>query len=47
MSQIYACLGYNPQCGRCARILKRIMDEMRNKTAMVYRRPAEILADAV
>jgi bacterioferritin-associated ferredoxin len=32
MSQIYACLGYNPQCGRCARTIKRIMDEMRDKT---------------
>jgi len=27
VSQIYACLGYATQCGRCARTIKRIMDE--------------------
>jgi len=26
-SQVYGCLGCNPQCGRCARTIKRIMDE--------------------
>jgi bacterioferritin-associated ferredoxin len=25
--QIYGCLGCSPQCGRCARTIKRIMDE--------------------
>jgi bacterioferritin-associated ferredoxin len=27
VSQIYACLGYASQCGRCARTIKKIMDE--------------------
>ena len=27
VSQVYACLGYAMQCGRCARTIKRIMDE--------------------
>jgi len=26
-SQVYGCLGCNAQCGRCARTIKRIMDE--------------------
>ncbi|HVY56674.1 MAG TPA: (2Fe-2S)-binding protein [Xanthobacteraceae bacterium] len=26
-SQIYQCLGCSAQCGRCARTLRRIMDE--------------------
>ena len=26
-SQIYGCLGCNPQCGRCARTIRTIMDE--------------------
>ena len=25
--QVYQCLGCSPQCGRCARTIKRIMDE--------------------
>ena len=25
--QVYGCLGCSPQCGRCARTIKRIMDE--------------------
>ena len=25
--QVYGCLGCSPQCGRCARSIKRIMDE--------------------
>jgi bacterioferritin-associated ferredoxin len=27
MSQLYACLGCRAQCGRCARTIKRIIDE--------------------
>jgi len=27
VSQVYACLGYARQCGRCARTIKKIMDE--------------------
>jgi bacterioferritin-associated ferredoxin len=27
MSQVYACLGCSAECGRCARAIKRIMDE--------------------
>jgi bacterioferritin-associated ferredoxin len=30
MSQLYACLGCSAQCGRCARTIKRIIDEMAN-----------------
>jgi len=30
MSQIYDYLGSGVQCGRCARSIKRIMDEMTN-----------------
>lgn len=26
--EVYLCLGCNPQCGRCARTIRRIMDEM-------------------
>ena len=25
--QVYGCLGCSPQCGRCARTIRRIMDE--------------------
>ena len=25
--QVYLCLGCSPQCGRCARTIRRIMDE--------------------
>ncbi len=25
--QVYNCLGCSPQCGRCARTIRRIMDE--------------------
>jgi bacterioferritin-associated ferredoxin len=25
--QVYGCLGCSPQCGRCMRTIKRIMDE--------------------
>ena len=27
VTQVYACLGYATQCGRCARTIKKIMDE--------------------
>jgi len=27
VSQVYACLGYARQCGRCARTIMKIMDE--------------------
>jgi bacterioferritin-associated ferredoxin len=27
VSQVYACLGYARRCGRCARTIKKIMDE--------------------
>ena len=26
-NQVYGCLGCSPQCGRCARTIRRIMDE--------------------
>jgi bacterioferritin-associated ferredoxin len=26
-SQVYGCLGYNLQCGRCVRTIRAIMDE--------------------
>jgi bacterioferritin-associated ferredoxin len=25
--EVYGCLGCSPQCGRCARTIRRIMDE--------------------
>jgi bacterioferritin-associated ferredoxin len=25
--QVYGCLGCSPQCGRCARTIRKIMDE--------------------
>jgi bacterioferritin-associated ferredoxin len=25
--QVYGCLGCSPQCGRCARTIRRIMDD--------------------
>jgi len=28
VSQVYGCLGYARQCGRCARTIKRIVDEV-------------------
>ena len=27
MSEVYACLGCSAQCGRCARTIRRLMDE--------------------
>jgi bacterioferritin-associated ferredoxin len=27
--QVYGCLGCSPQCGRCARTIRAIMDEAR------------------
>ena len=29
-NQVYGCLGCSPQCGRCARTIRRIMDEALN-----------------
>ena len=29
-SQVYGCLGCSAQCGRCARTIRRIMDEALN-----------------
>jgi bacterioferritin-associated ferredoxin len=26
-NQVYGCLGCSPQCGRCARTIRRIMDD--------------------
>jgi bacterioferritin-associated ferredoxin len=26
-SEVYGCLGCSPQCGRCARTIRRIVDE--------------------
>jgi bacterioferritin-associated ferredoxin len=26
-NQVYGCLGCSPQCGRCARTIRKIMDE--------------------
>ena len=31
--EVYGCLGCSPQCGRCARTIKRIMDEALNACA--------------
>ena len=33
MSQVYACLGCSAQWGRCARTIKRIMDETSNRSS--------------
>ena len=27
-NQVYGCLGCSPQCGRCARTIRKIMDEV-------------------
>ena len=32
-AQVYGCLGCSPQCGRCARTIRRIMDETLATTA--------------
>ena len=31
--QVYGCLGCSPQCGRCARTIKKIMGEMPHASA--------------
>jgi len=31
--QVYGCLGCSPQCGRCARTIKKIMTEALSGTA--------------
>ncbi|MGH8639970.1 MAG: (2Fe-2S)-binding protein [Burkholderiales bacterium] len=33
--QVYGCLGCSPQCGRCARTIRRIMDEALTSAAAV------------
>ncbi len=53
MSQVYACLGCSAQCGRCARTIKRIMDETseplqsrdrkRTQALLKYERPSGAL----
>ena len=30
-SQVYGCLGCSAQCGRCARTIRRLMDEARDR----------------
>ena len=32
MSQIYDCLGGSAQCGQCAHTIKRIMEQVANRT---------------
>ena len=34
-NQVYGCLGCSPQCGRCARTIRRIMDEALGAAAAV------------
>ena len=41
--QVYGCLGCSPQCGRCARTIRRIMDEAVAATPAA-RRPTAITA---
>ncbi|MBX6426831.1 MAG: (2Fe-2S)-binding protein [Variibacter sp.] len=36
--QVYGCLGCSPQCGRCARTIRRIMDEALGAPAPACRR---------
>lgn len=35
---VYNCLGCSPQCGRCARTIRRIMDEALASSATTCRR---------
>jgi bacterioferritin-associated ferredoxin len=42
--QIYGCLGCSPQCGRCARTIRRIMDEA-TAAAACARCPATATAE--
>ena len=42
--QVYGCLGCSPQCGRCARTIRRIMDEATAAAACV-RCPATATAE--
>jgi len=39
-NQVYGCLGCSPQCGRCARTIRRIMDEALGVTACQQGCPA-------
>jgi bacterioferritin-associated ferredoxin len=41
--QVYGCLGCSPQCGRCARTIRRIMDEA-TAAAVCVRCPATATA---
>ena len=34
--QVYGCLGCSAQCGRCARTIRRIMDEALDAAATAY-----------
>ena len=38
--EVYQCLGCNPQCGRCARTIRRIMDEALAAAASCQTGPA-------
>jgi len=38
--QVYRCLGCSAQCGRCARTIRRIMDEALNAAAPAQQRRA-------
>jgi bacterioferritin-associated ferredoxin len=38
--QVYHCLGCSAQCGRCARTIRRIMDEALGAAATAYRKNA-------
>jgi bacterioferritin-associated ferredoxin len=39
-NQVYGCLGCSPQCGRCARTIRRIMDEALNPASSEQACPA-------
>jgi bacterioferritin-associated ferredoxin len=39
-NQVYGCLGCSPQCGRCARTIRRIMDEALGVAACAQGCPA-------
>jgi bacterioferritin-associated ferredoxin len=34
-AQIYGCLGCSPECGRCARAIRRIIGEARQASSLV------------
>ena len=41
--QVYRCLGCSAQCGRCARTIRRIMDEALNTASLAQQRRTEEL----